>query len=216
VKIDGSTELRNDGHRCAILIAMFSAILCMGGCSSRSPIAKDAIAKLLIANLTNHCDPQTVSVRASRSGVVKARDAIAWFDETILNDPLFVRSADVFHSSERRGVLSYQDGGYKLQVNWNEFTPPEIVERENLELRACIYIPERVDLIDIAFDPDGRHGHVTFHEVLHLSAFGQRMSKTELFNADILEASQPQDYEYQAELEKAQSGNWGVRTIRIR
>lgn len=216
MKMERSAELRRDSYRGAILIAMFSAIFCMAGCSSHPPISKDAIAKLLLANLTNHCDPQTVSIRESRSGAVEARRALTWFDKTILNDPMFLRSADVSDSVERRGVLSYQDGGYKLQVNWSEFTPPDMIERDHLELRACIYVPERADLIDVAFDPDGRHGHVTFREALRLSAFGQKMSKAELFGADILEASQPQDYEYQAELEKAEPGGWGVRSVKVR
>jgi hypothetical protein len=207
--------LRSDSRGAATLIIIFLALLCASGCSSRAPISRDVTARLLLATLTDRCDRQTVTVRAGRAGTVRARQAVAWFDKTVLSDPAFARSAESSNSDERHGRLTYSDDGRKLWVDWNEFTPPEAVERERLELRTCIYVPDRVDLIDRSFDGDGRSGRIMFRESLRLSAFGERMSKTALFDADIVAAGKPQDYEYLAELKKTPSGDWSVRSVEL-
>lgn len=214
IEDEEDVELESSNHHRAISLLIVSAMFCMSGCSSRTPISKGEIAKLLLVNLTSHCDRQTVSIRASRFGTVEAQQAMTWFNKSILENSQFHHEAESSGPAGKRGELSYADGGTILRADWDEFVLPGVDDRDRLSLTACIYVPYRVDLVDSSFDGD--HGRVTFRETLRLSKLGQKMDQTKLFYADVIAASMPQDYQYEAALQKAGGGRWSVSSVKLR
>jgi len=192
------------------VIFALSIMACSGaGCARNVPISPSAVSQLLMTHLAQHCSEQSISIRAGVVGAIKAQHALSWFNDRILADRGFRQVSVSSGSSDRHGELSYQDKGTTFDVAWRQIDLPGIDTRDRLTVRACIFVPSKIEIIDSAYDNDGINGRVLFRERTRLSLFGQRIHDAGFLNSsDLLE-----DFEYVAELHKDDSGQWIIRSL---
>jgi hypothetical protein len=196
------------------LALAFVAALSAGACSRSSTLDKERLARLLGAYLTEHCDVETVTLRASRLGTDAILADEATFATKVVADPNFQSVPGPSSSYGKSGSLSFQENGQTLHVAWNEFSPPDAEDRDRLTIHTCLYVPGRIEITDESPDDKDKSANVVFHETYRLSRIGQSLSALGLLHG-YEQFSTESGYTFLAHLRSDGESAWRVDFVRL-
>lgn len=208
-----ASKLARPSHKPDMISCLASAALLLGvaGCVPPRATAKAHISASLEAYTAGHCDLEDVVEHAGLYGTPALVKLRHWLFATLIPGPrtrIIWRKDGAFRSG---GKLSYREAGQRFDVWWDDYHPPGIPERNRLVLRACLFAPKKVDLIDEAFDDKKHMVEVRFMPVRTYSWIGRQLRARGLLTGN--NAFEPMSgYESTAWLKEASPGVWRVES----
>jgi hypothetical protein len=187
---------------CAVLPVLCSA------CSPSQVLAQSRIAHRLLAYSVQHCPVESVVEQSGLYRIDALAKAREWFYDSVLRSKrarIVWKNSDSFHSS---GELTYVSHGEPLHVWWHDYHPPDILARQKLVVRACLFVPKRDKLLDMDATGGG-----TDIRVLYLPELGYSWIGKELLRRGLLRGNnffEAQSYLRVAGVRRAEGGRWQV------
>lgn len=157
-------------------VVLAAVVLGATGCSQPPTLNKAAVTQSLRGYLTTSCDPETVSIRAARLGTPAVLADETAFARAVISNPDFNNAANQSLPFKKSGRLTFVENDQELHAEWSEFAPLEAAVRDSLTVRGCLYVPDRIDLIDDSVDDRANRVRVVFRETLRLSRIGKSLS----------------------------------------
>ena len=162
--------------------------------------------------VAKNCDLEDVVEHAGLYGTPDLQLLRHWLYATLLpsrRSKIIWRKDDSFWSS---GELSYWVRRQRYDVWWDDYHPPGIPVRRHLELRACLFAPKHLDLIDEVFDDKGIRAEVRFMPLRGYSWIGRQLKAMGLLTGN--NAFAPMNgYMSTSWLNRTQQGNWRVSGV---
>lgn len=195
--------------RVVVSLAMGLSVV---ACGQPINLHRAGVSNLLRGYLTQHCDQQTVTLRAARFGVSTVDAEATAFRTAIASTPgvQTVRTASSPHG--RTGTVQFIENGQTVQANWETFVPPQAHIRDRLSVSGCLSVPARVEIVDRSIDEGGKTARVSFRETYRLSTLGKLLLSLGILN-DFREFPPEPDFEYVAHLQSNRDGAWSVRSL---
>jgi hypothetical protein len=142
-------------------------------------------ATLIYRYQLRHCAVTEVMVRSSRVGAALFVTADGWLRHTLLTDPAFSHLGRVSAGSTQSGTLGYLLHGHEMTVDWAEFRVPGDSASGRLSLRACMSLPEDIEIWGTSLYGGGQMARVLYSETRTGSPLEVLIRHSGVFRDDI-------------------------------
>ena len=194
-----------------MLVTSIVALAGVGACAPPRTGTRADIRTALRAYTAQTCDPEDVVEHAGLYGTAPLIKLRHWLYATLIpsrRTKIVWRHDDGFRSA---GELFYREQAQRFDVWWDDYHPPGIPERRQLTLRACLFAPKKVELIDEMFDDNTRTAQVRFMPSRGYSWIGRQLRQMGLLTGN--NSFMPMNgYEGTALLKEKSQGVWQVES----
>lgn len=184
------------------------AFICTA-CSPSGVAAPAGIRTALRGYEANHCNVETVVEREGFDGTPSLVTLRHWLYSSLLKSKRVQIEWEQRNTFRNMGEVSYRQGAVAYHVWWNDFHPPGIPGRRQLELRTCLFEPMTIRLVDSLIDTKADFAEVRFITFRRLSWIGSQLQQLSLLTGN--NAFEPMNgYSETAVLKGDMSGPWTV------
>jgi len=185
------------------------------GCAACSPngvAAPTGIRTALREYEANHCNVEAVVEREGLYGTTSLITLRHWLYDSLLRSKRVQIAWERHNNFRDTGEVSYRQGPVTFHVWWNDYHPPGIPVRRQIDLRTCLFEPKAIHLVDSLMDRKTGVAEVRFITFRRLSWIGGQLQQMNLLRGN--NAFEPMNgYSETAVLKGDTLGLWRVEYI---
>ena len=165
----------------------------------------------LRAYSARHCSVESLIERVGLYTTPMLDRATNWLDYTLSSDAVKILWRQS-NAVDQKGEFTYIRNGHRFYVWWDNFLSPDAPVRRRLLIRACLFVPQKLEILDTDYEDHGTSARVIYMPDEGYSWIGEQFSRLGILKGNNSFPSMD-GMAYVGELTEARNGDWHVDDV---